>query len=192
MPTTASHASPIPAATRLARLYEMDLSALTSKATYPGPEGLGWTAPQAAEAELWYRRFWHAIILHPTERLVPNHAIDEMWHLHILDTAAYRRDCAHVLGYFLDHYPYYGLRGDAPARDDSFARTNAIYRRLFGADCRSMRHFDRGIAQTCGGGCSTGCGTNAQIVSVISCGGQAVCHRAGLQFIAPTGSPPAP
>jgi hypothetical protein len=32
--------------------------------------------------------------------------VDEMWHRHILDTAAYRADCDSLFGRFLDHFPY--------------------------------------------------------------------------------------
>ena len=145
-------------ATQLSRLYHLDLSGPMSKARLTEPEGLGWSDQQCAEASLWYRRFWHAIIVNREERLVPNRPIDELWHLHVLDTAAYRRDCAHVLGYFLDHYPYYGLRGDAAARDDSFEATNRLYRSLFDADCRAMSAFDPSTASQCGGSCAAACG----------------------------------
>jgi hypothetical protein len=149
----------------LARLAAMDLSMILAKAQHPLPEGLGWSDTQCTEAETWYRRFWHLILLYPDQRFVPNKPIDDLWHLHILDTAAYRRDCDAVLGYFLDHYPYWGIDGDAAGRDAAFDHTNHLYRSVFGSDCRSMVAF-RTDASVCGGGGGR-CGIGLPLVSAV-------------------------
>lgn len=129
---------------RLQRLEKMDLTNVRRKLQEPYPEGKGWTEAQSQEAEMWYKRYLATIIKYPdSARHVPNGPIDFFWHQHILDTMAYGPDCENVLGYFLHHYPYYGLNGDADARDTSFDETNAIYREMFGEDCTEMKTFSK-------------------------------------------------
>ena len=55
-------------------------------------------------------------------------------HQHILDTIAYRADCEAIFGFYLDHFPYFGMRGDddAQALVDSYGDTLEIYERDFG------------------------------------------------------------
>jgi hypothetical protein len=55
-------------------------------------------------------------------------------HRHILDTAAYREDCEAIFGRFLDHFPYFGLRGDADAEalTDAYVEPLQRYRLAFG------------------------------------------------------------
>ncbi|MFM2357397.1 MAG: hypothetical protein RJA61_134 [Candidatus Parcubacteria bacterium] len=144
---------------RLKRLEVLDLRDVKRKLMEPEPEGKGWTQDQADEAEKWYRRYIATIIKYPNATShVPNGPIDTFWHQHILDTAAYRDDCAHILGYFLDHYPYFGLNGDAKERDDSFDETNQLYIAMFGEDCRTMS-FGKKKAMDCGGDACHGGGT---------------------------------
>lgn len=60
--------------------------------------------------------------------------VDDMWHSHILDTRAYHDDCDRILGRYLHHFPYFGMRGedDAQALHDAYADTIERYRRAFG------------------------------------------------------------
>lgn len=146
---------------RLMRLERLDLTNIKRKLMEPYPEGKGWTAQQCDEVEKWYKRYLAVIIKYPDARAVPNMPIDMFWHQHILDTAAYREDCAQVMGYFLDHYPYFGLNGDADQRDICFDETNAIYRSMYGEDCKDMASGRKltlaTMAAPCGG--ESGCGT---------------------------------
>jgi len=85
------------------------------------------------KAEREYRRFLSLKCWYPGISLVPSKEIDKLWHAHILDTRAYRDDCQHLFGRFMDHYPYFGLYGD----DDyqllvsSFEDTKALYEKHF-------------------------------------------------------------
>lgn len=127
---------------RLRRLQELDLTNVRRKLMEPYPEGKGWNQDQALEAEKWYKRYLASIIVYPdATQHVPNGPIDFFWHQHILDTMAYGQDCEHVMGYFLHHYPYFGLNGDTDDRDDAFVVTNTIYRQMYGEDCLSMKGF---------------------------------------------------
>lgn len=134
----------------LQALVGLDLTQVKRKMMCPAPEGHGWTQDQADEAEKWYRRFLEVSLRYPEHRVVPNLAIDMMWHQHILDTKAYARDCEEIFGEFMHHHPYYGMNGDAPERDASFEETNRLYVALFGENCRHIGNFALE--------CSTGCG----------------------------------
>lgn len=52
--------------------------------------------------------------------VVPCKIVDEMWHQHILDTAAYREDCESIFG------------EDARALNDAYVETLERYRSAFG------------------------------------------------------------
>jgi hypothetical protein len=96
-----------------------------------GP-GLGKEELNLMEGE--YRKFLAMQLMHPEAVIVPCQIVDEMWHRHILDTAAYRDDCARIFGRFLDHYPYFGMRSEVEAQElfDAYAGTLDLYRDAFG------------------------------------------------------------
>jgi len=86
-------------------------------------------------AELEYRRFLTLKRFYPSVALVPSKTVDTIWHAHILDTRAYRKDCQQVFGRFIDHYPYFGIYGqdDYQELKNAFAQTVALYEKHFGA-----------------------------------------------------------
>lgn len=92
------------------------------------------TADEWDQAELEYRRFLTLKALYPAVSLVPSKMVDAVWHAHILDTRAYRADCLSVFGYFIDHYPYFGIYGadDYQSLQNTFEETVALYERHFG------------------------------------------------------------
>lgn len=142
---------------------DLDLSGPMMKVALPPNEGKGWTPEQVEAATLWYKRFLKLCAKYPGAPHVPNGPIDEMWHAHILDTAAYRRDCERIFGGPLDHYPYFGLKDEAIARDSAFDLTNELYKLEFGMDCLSMARLFAEEAAERGMGCNdagggTGCG----------------------------------
>jgi hypothetical protein len=98
-------------------------------------EGKGWTIAKCDLAEREYRRFLTLNLLYPDEAIVPCGLVDEIWHAHILDTQAYADDCARVFGYFVHHYPYFGMRGeeDAEALWSAYDQTLTLYEHHFGA-----------------------------------------------------------
>lgn len=121
-------------AVALQRLEELlDLSNVRMKLadSEEGP-GLGRDELNLMEGE--YRKFLALQLMHPEAVIVPCEIVDEMWHRHILDTAAYRRDCARIFGRFLDHYPYFGMRNEVEAQEliDAYVGTLDLYRDAFG------------------------------------------------------------
>jgi hypothetical protein len=123
--------TPDEALTRVDRL--LDLSNIRMKLANPE----NGEPPSAAQIDLMegeYRRFLALKLSYPDSEIVPDALVDEMWHRHILDTAAYRADCEVIFGRFIDHFPYFGMRGpeDAEALDDAFAETRRLYMEAFG------------------------------------------------------------
>lgn len=59
--------------------------------------------------------------------------MDIFWHYHILDTAKYAEDCNEIFGYFLHHYPYFGMNGkqDALNLNNAFEETQILYKDHF-------------------------------------------------------------
>ncbi len=126
--------------------------------------GGGWSRELVELVEPWYRRFLFLNAkYHKTGRaIVPNRLIDEFWHTHILDTEKYEADCIQTIGYFLHHFPYFGMRGseDATNLATSFSDTMELYEAEFGerpdftASLTGAHAAD--CANACGSPCSTG------------------------------------
>jgi hypothetical protein len=92
------------------------------------------TKEECALAEQEYRRYLTLKLLYPKDSLVPNKLVDKFWHAHILDTRSYRNDCDSVFGFYLDHFPYFGIYGkdDHQNLEAAFEKTKASYERHFG------------------------------------------------------------
>jgi hypothetical protein len=131
---TLTATSPTEAADALAKLDRtLDLSNVRMKLADPD-EGPGLDEARIDLMEGEYLKFLALHLLHPDVDIVPCELVDDMWHRHILDTAAYRVDCDAIFGQFLDHFPYFGMRGEQDARDleDAYASTLERYRDAFG------------------------------------------------------------
>lgn len=122
-----------PVAQVLAAIQALDLDPIKLKLMDP-EEGQGWSREYADRMELAYRRFLTLLVKFPEETIAPTKDIDKFWHGHILDTMKYAEDCERVFGYFLHHFPYFGMRGEQDAADLRAAaqRTHEIYQREFG------------------------------------------------------------
>lgn len=98
-------------------------------------EGAGWSPAYCDRVDLEYRRYLALSRAYPEHAIVPSKIVDTFWHAHILDTQAYAPDCQRVFGFFLHHYPYFGMRGpeDAQALGAAYDETLALYAKHFGA-----------------------------------------------------------
>jgi hypothetical protein len=112
---------------------ELDLSNIRMKLLDP-EEGHACGVDELDLMEAEYRKFLALHLAFPDDEIVPCKLVDTIWHQHILDTAAYREDCDAIFGRFLDHFPYFGMRGedDAQALHDAYADTIEKYRDAFG------------------------------------------------------------
>lgn len=115
-------------------IITMNMDMIIGKLQDP-TDGMGWSKQQCEEAVQEYRRFLKLKLLYPNNRVIPNRAIDTVWHYHILDTAAYYKDCHDIFGHILHHYPYLGMNKDNAAEQkqyfDAYAQTKALYKRTF-------------------------------------------------------------
>ena len=105
---------------------------------------LQWKLTQSAEATWNEAEFKQALVeyckylslkkWHPDIDLVPSKLVDKVWHEHILDTHAYQQDCQNVFGYFLHHYPYFGIYDEVDQQNlqVAFEYTNKLYQQHFG------------------------------------------------------------
>ena len=92
-------------------------------------EGEGWTREYVDQVETAYRRFLTLVVKYPDETIAPSKDVDKFWHGHILDTMKYAEDCQNVFGYFLHHFPYFGMRGEEDAAN--LARAGEATMRLY-------------------------------------------------------------
>lgn len=121
-------------------------------------EGKGWTRAQADNAEIAYKQFLQLNLKYPGKSIVPTATCDTFWHAHILDTQKYAEDCQKIFGYFLHHFPYFGMRGEEDAANlkTAFEETKALYASEFG-NANSMSVGDRDgmeVYAVCSGGSS--------------------------------------
>ena len=124
-------------------------------------ERLKWKLSQSSEAKMTqkecefaeqeYKRFLTLKKLYPKRSLVPNKIIDDFWHAHILDTAAYQKDCEKVFGYFLHHFPYFGIYGEEDKQnlEKSFEETKKLYEKHFGAYPKKIDSASRCEGKPC-------------------------------------------
>lgn len=107
-------------------------------------DGLGWTEDACNIAENQYKKFLALKRLYPEKDIVPHKAIDDFWHQHILDTEKYAEDTETIFGYFLHHYPYFGIKGEQDKKDleSAFEETKRLH----------FQHFNEpyiGMAKKC-------------------------------------------
>jgi hypothetical protein len=116
----------------LERINQLDFKMLKMKMI----EEHDWTPEFCDEAEALYRRFLALNARFPDRKICPTGPIDEFWHAHILDTRAYMRDCEEIFGYYLHHFPYFGMRGpeDHAALEKAFRESVEMFILHFGID----------------------------------------------------------
>jgi len=117
----------------VAAIQALDLDPIKLK-LMDAEEGQGWSREYVDRMELAYRRFLTLLVRFPEETIAPTKDLDKFWHGHILDTMKYAEDCENVFGFFLHHFPYFGMRGEDDAANLRAAGKNmhSLYEREFG------------------------------------------------------------
>ena len=97
------------------------------------------TSQVVAQAEAGYRQFLKLAAKYPEAPVVPNEAVDEFWHMHILDTQRYAADCERIFGYIVHHDPYMGIDGeeDEARLLEAAKRSDTLFAREFGATAQA-------------------------------------------------------
>lgn len=114
-------------------IFALDLDPIKVK-LMDKSEGHGWTRAQADRNELEYKRFLALLAKYPEQSIAPTSEVDKFWHGHILDTMKYAEDCNNIFGYFLHHFPYFGMRGEEDAANlvDAFLNMQRLRDAEFG------------------------------------------------------------
>jgi hypothetical protein len=114
-------------------IFALDLDPIKLK-LMDKTEGHGWSREQADYNELEYKRFLVLLAKYPDQSIAPTTEVDKFWHGHILDTMKYAEDCETVFGYFLHHFPYFGMRGEEDAANlvNAFMNMQRLHDREFG------------------------------------------------------------
>ncbi len=86
-------------------LEQLDLTFIVNKLCSDLYELPRWPASLAAQAVQLYKDFLWLHSMFPKEEIVPTRDIDECWHLHILNTKRYAKDCEALFGGFFHHQP---------------------------------------------------------------------------------------
>lgn len=137
-------------ATLRANIEALDLAPIKVK-LMDKKEGTGWSREHADQMEILYKRF---LFLMVTEKapIVPTKEIDIFWHQHILDTRKYAEDCEVTFGYFLHHFPYFGMRGEEDAKNlaSAFTETKQIFERVFGEPMLDFSMIKATDCSSCG------------------------------------------
>lgn len=113
-----------------AYIYSMNLSMIIEKMVFQG-----WLERDAITISKLYKNFlWLQRKYGQKHDIVPTEEIDEFWHNHILDTRKYKEDCQKIFGFYLDHYPYFGIDEKSDMGDlyAAFDNTLALYKEEFG------------------------------------------------------------
>jgi hypothetical protein len=92
-------------------------------------EGQGWSREYVNQMAIEYKRFLTLSVKYSEETIAPSKDVDKFWHGHILDTMKYAEDCQNVFGYFLHHFPYFGMRGEEDAAN--LAEAGRTTKRLY-------------------------------------------------------------
>ncbi len=106
-------------------------------------EGQGWSREYVEQMAIAYKRFLTLSVKYPEETIAPSKDVDKFWHGHILDTMKYAEDCQNVFGYFVHHFPYFGMRGEEDAANlaEAGKTTNRLYEKEFGEAVPSRAAF---------------------------------------------------
>lgn len=97
-------------------------------------EGLGWSLDFTKRVAIEYKKYLVLCKENPDAAVVPSSFVDDFWHFHILDTQKYQEDCERFFGYFLHHFPYFGMRGEEDANNlkAAWAESCQLYENRFG------------------------------------------------------------
>lgn len=129
-----------------AYIYSIDFSRIINKMV----QHQGWLRSDAEKVCEMYRNFMFLRKKYgKTHQLPPSEDMDEFWHVHILDTKKYRKDCDAIYGEYIDHYPYFGIDEVTDFEDlgQAFVTMQELYAKEFnGAEIYQVRNIFSKIA----------------------------------------------
>jgi len=114
------------------RLKELDLEPIKAKLLYSFRDV--WDLEKLKLIEKEYKKFLFLCFKYQEKAIVPSKLVDDFWHQHILDTGKYKDDCFDLFGYFLHHFPYFGMRDKKveEVHEEAIKETQELYKKEFG------------------------------------------------------------
>jgi len=110
----------------------IDLSRFVPKLLKDEPEKFKKSEPLAWTALFEYKRFLTMRKHFPKIEIAPSPLVDEVWHMHILDTRQYMKDCDQLFGSYLHHAPSFGSsKQEKQEMGDRYTKTLQVYESLF-------------------------------------------------------------
>lgn len=115
-------------------ISNLDLEPIIVKILDP-EEGKGWDVEFSKRVAKEYRKYLTLCLENPDRPVVPSGSVDDFWHFHILDTLKYHEDCEAIFGFYLHHFPYFGMRGpeDEANLKEAWASSLGLYQSRFGS-----------------------------------------------------------
>ncbi len=125
-------------------ILNLDLEPIMIKVMDKG-EGLGWSLDFTKKVAEEYKKYLALCLKNPDKAIIPSSYVDDFWHYHILDTLKYQEDCQNIFGYFLHHFPYFGMRGKEDEENLKIAwqESCAIYEKHFGPMNKEIWHTSK-------------------------------------------------
>lgn len=117
-------------------MARVDLEPILAKLCHP-VRGLGWDLQRAKLSIEQYRRWLWLNAVYDDVNLSPSKDVDQVWHMHILDTRKYADDCARLFGgRFLHHNPYAGWESEESELEHqaNYRRTKRLFTEHFGME----------------------------------------------------------
>lgn len=108
----------------------------------------GWAEEDARLASEQYKRFlWLKYLYRDQYDLPPSKDIDEVWHIHILETRTYHQDTQAIFGEYFHHHPQI-IETDAQQVQlaEAFEQTKRLYLQEFGEPLVQIRYTLRDLA----------------------------------------------
>jgi hypothetical protein len=110
----------------------LDLSRFVPKLLKEEPQSFPY-APTAWSAIVEYKRFLALKKALPNLEISPSPLVDKVWHMHILDTRRYMKDCDYIFGSYMHHSPSFDLDEDERHEmAERFRTTLEAYEKVFG------------------------------------------------------------
>jgi hypothetical protein len=129
-----------------------------------------------------YKRFLTMKKYYPKMEVAPSPLVDEVWHMHILDTRQYMKDCDNLFGFYLHHAPSFGnSKEEKTEMGDRYTKTLQVYESLF-KEPAPVLIWPRIASAECCGSCTTIESADCGSCNTIACGS---CSSAGADCFYP-------
>jgi len=110
----------------------LDFSRFVPKLLKDEPQSFP-SAPVAWSAIVEYKRYLALKKAFPNLEISPSPLVDKVWHMHILDTRRYMKDCDYIFGSYVHHNPSFDPdEEEQVGMAERYGKTLEAYEKVFG------------------------------------------------------------